>query len=254
MSVDRMCAKSLSRVWLFVTLWTVVCQVPHLWASPGKNTGVGCLALLQGIFPIQRYKLCLVYLLHWQTGSLPLALPGKPLFLLQNSWTKSQGREKVVNHTDLHPNTEYFLPLSVSKNLRTLDVTCANYLYFEQYMSVWRLQASVKLHKIFGSIELRSQRNPLALSLRKNSACRERRGAETSSGEENLSPETSGENTPGYKESCCHRWQMGEGQVWSKAGRTVGYPKGPHKLEASAVSSSLILCEIPGTEKRWEEP
>ena len=135
-----------------VTLWTIVCQVPHLWASPGKNTGVGCLAFLQGIFLIQRYKLCLVYLLHRQTGSLPLALPGKPLFLLQNSWTKSQGREKVVNYTDLHPNTEYFLPHSVSKNLRTLDVTCANYLYFEQYMSVWRFQASVKLHKIFGSI------------------------------------------------------------------------------------------------------
>ena len=34
---------------LFVTLWTVACQAP-LWGSPGKNTGVGCRALLQGIF------------------------------------------------------------------------------------------------------------------------------------------------------------------------------------------------------------
>ena len=37
---------------LFVTLWTVAHQAP-LWDSPGKNTGVGCHALLQGIFLTQ---------------------------------------------------------------------------------------------------------------------------------------------------------------------------------------------------------
>ena len=40
--------------------------------SPGKNTGVGCYALLQGIFPIQALNLHLLYLLHWQASSLPL--------------------------------------------------------------------------------------------------------------------------------------------------------------------------------------
>ena len=35
-----------SHVWLFATLWTVACQDP--WDFPGKNTGVGCHALLQG--------------------------------------------------------------------------------------------------------------------------------------------------------------------------------------------------------------
>ena len=40
--------------------------------SPGDNTGVVCHALLQGIFPSQRSNLHLVYLLHWQVGSLPL--------------------------------------------------------------------------------------------------------------------------------------------------------------------------------------
>ena len=34
------------------TPWTVACQAP-LWDSPGKNTGVGCHFLLQGIFPTQ---------------------------------------------------------------------------------------------------------------------------------------------------------------------------------------------------------
>ena len=34
------------------------------WNSPGKNTGVGCHVLLQGIFPIQRANLCLSGPLH----------------------------------------------------------------------------------------------------------------------------------------------------------------------------------------------
>ena len=41
-----------SCVWLCGTPWTVACQTP-LWDLPGKNTGVGCHFLLQGIFPTQ---------------------------------------------------------------------------------------------------------------------------------------------------------------------------------------------------------
>ena len=48
------------------------------WDSPGKHTGVGCHALLQGIFPTQGSNLRLLCLLHWQGGSVPLAPPGKP--------------------------------------------------------------------------------------------------------------------------------------------------------------------------------
>ena len=47
-----------------------------LWDSPGKNTGVGCNALLQGISPTQGLKLRLLCLLHWQAGFLLLAPPG----------------------------------------------------------------------------------------------------------------------------------------------------------------------------------
>ena len=46
--------------------------------SPGKNSGVGCHALLQGIFLTQESNLRLLHLLHWQAGSLPLAPLGKP--------------------------------------------------------------------------------------------------------------------------------------------------------------------------------
>ena len=47
-------------------------------ASPGKNTKVGCHALLQGIFPTQGWNLLLLHLLHWQVNSLPPAPPGNP--------------------------------------------------------------------------------------------------------------------------------------------------------------------------------
>ena len=40
--------ESLSCVWLFVNPWTIL-----PWNSPGPNTGVGTLSLLQGIFPTQ---------------------------------------------------------------------------------------------------------------------------------------------------------------------------------------------------------
>ena len=40
--------------------------------SPGKNSGVGCHALLQRIFPTQKMNLHLLRLLHWLVGSLPL--------------------------------------------------------------------------------------------------------------------------------------------------------------------------------------
>ena len=45
--------------------------------SPGKNTGVGCHALLQGIFQTQGSSLHFLHLLHWQPGSLPLVPPGE---------------------------------------------------------------------------------------------------------------------------------------------------------------------------------
>ena len=47
--------------------------------SPGKNTGVGCHALLQGISPIQGFNPHLLRLLHWHAGSLQLVPPGKPI-------------------------------------------------------------------------------------------------------------------------------------------------------------------------------
>ena len=53
-----------SRVRLFVTLCTVARQAPLSLDSPGKNTGVGCHVLLQGISPTQGSNLHFLCLLH----------------------------------------------------------------------------------------------------------------------------------------------------------------------------------------------
>ena len=54
--------------------------------SPGKNTGVGCHLLLQGIFPTQGSNPHLLCLLLWQAGSWPgKAPPGKPLREISDS-------------------------------------------------------------------------------------------------------------------------------------------------------------------------
>ena len=47
------------------------------WDFPGKNTGVGCHFLLQGVFLTQGSNLHLLCLLHWQVGSLPPAPPNQ---------------------------------------------------------------------------------------------------------------------------------------------------------------------------------
>ena len=60
-------------------------RLPHPWDSPGKNTGVGCHALLQGIFLTQGSNPRLLCLLHWQVGSLPLTPPRKPHFKAERS-------------------------------------------------------------------------------------------------------------------------------------------------------------------------
>ena len=60
------------------SFWPYELKVTRLlcpWDSSGKNTGVGCQALLQGIFPTQGSKPCLLYckwiLYRWTTGEAP---------------------------------------------------------------------------------------------------------------------------------------------------------------------------------------
>ena len=64
--------------------------------SPGKNTGVGCHVLLQGIFLTQGSNPCLLHLLHWQAGSLPLAPPGKPMLCIHTLFIHQKLARKYI--------------------------------------------------------------------------------------------------------------------------------------------------------------
>ena len=92
-------AKMLSCVQLFATLWIMAHQVPLSMGFPGKKTGVNCHALLQGIFVTQGSNLCLLCLLHWQVGSLPLAPSRKPYTHTHTHTHKYNSyHEKMVIH------------------------------------------------------------------------------------------------------------------------------------------------------------
>ena len=63
----NMCARvfsCFSHVWLFVTWWTIAHQASLSIGFSSKNTGVGCQALLQEIFPRQWSNQYLLQLLH----------------------------------------------------------------------------------------------------------------------------------------------------------------------------------------------
>ena len=67
-----------SHIQLFAILWTFLCP----YDSPGKNPGVGCHTLLQGIFPHpprDGTHICLP-----QAGSLSLRPPGRPNTCIYN--------------------------------------------------------------------------------------------------------------------------------------------------------------------------
>ena len=94
---QRGCVYLLSRVHLFVNCHEIcfeTCLSP--WNFPGKNIAVGCYFLLQEIFPIQGSNLCLLRVLHWQAGSLPLCYLASPFPLL--SLQVVSGREGCFVH------------------------------------------------------------------------------------------------------------------------------------------------------------
>ena len=68
-------ASVLRRVWPFVTLWAVAHRLLCPWDYPGKNTGVGCHFLLQGISlthglnpHLLRLRPCRQIPYHWATS------------------------------------------------------------------------------------------------------------------------------------------------------------------------------------------
>ena len=78
------CAKSLQSCPTLCK--TVDRQAPLSMGFSSEDAGVGCHALLQGIFLMQWPKQCPLSLLHWQAGSLPLVPPGKPSYPIEKNY------------------------------------------------------------------------------------------------------------------------------------------------------------------------
>ena len=75
-----------SRVQLFVTPWTVAHQLVCPWGFSRQEYWKGLpVAFSRGSFWPGDWA-CLLHLLHWQEGSLPLAPPGKPIAITNNLW------------------------------------------------------------------------------------------------------------------------------------------------------------------------
>ena len=77
----RLCNVPFAAAAVVVVIMSNFFGAPRLlcpWDFPGKNTRVGCLLLLQGIFPTYGSNPYLLHLLHWQVNSLPLSHQGSP--------------------------------------------------------------------------------------------------------------------------------------------------------------------------------
>ena len=61
----------------FAALWTISTS-SSVQGDSGENTGVGCCALLQGIFPTHGSNPHFLHLLHWAVCTLPLTPAGEP--------------------------------------------------------------------------------------------------------------------------------------------------------------------------------
>ena len=138
-TVSGMSAQSLQSC-LCATLWTVALQAPLSMGSPGKNTGVGCRALLQGIFLTQGLNSNLLHLLHWQIGSLPLAPPGKPKN--NNCSTACKSRNKLEKK-----ETPYILSWGGAVGRKTNNtIEYYSILFVSLYFILWLCWVFITAH------------------------------------------------------------------------------------------------------------
>ena len=111
------------------------------WNSPGKNTGVGCYALLQGIFLIQGSNSLLIYLQHQQAGSLPQHHLGSPkLFCryLQNDYKIYKERQSTQKsqHNTVKQSWKTPLP-SFKTQYKAVTVKRICYLFSKWFWESW---------------------------------------------------------------------------------------------------------------------
>ena len=102
--------KLISLVWLFATPWTIYSP----WNSPGQNTGVGSLSLLQGIFPTQESSRGL---LHCRWILYQLSYEGS----LNTDWMKPKLESRLQGEISIISDMQMTPPL-YQKVKRTVEL------------------------------------------------------------------------------------------------------------------------------------
>ena len=95
-------------VWPFVTLW-----IYSSWSSPGYNTGVGSLSLLQGIFPTQGSN---PDLLHCRQILYQLNHKESPY----NNMEKSQRNNAISKKLSIVPHRPWPIPICSKATLNKI--------------------------------------------------------------------------------------------------------------------------------------
>ena len=109
------------------SLWPCGPQPTRLlcpWSPSGKDTGVGCHCLFQGMFPAQGLNLCLLHLLHRQAGSLPL-LPLSASEGADGGW-RTHGGRRGANGQSSRPRPAWSVCLWVGQTICLPTVSIYN--------------------------------------------------------------------------------------------------------------------------------
>ena len=93
------------------------------WDFSGKNTGVVCHFLLQGMFSNRGSNLCLLCLLHQQVASLPLAPPEKTISKPLEYFCSSNALSDVCTTFSLQCVTSVFTLLLITHQRAAVSQT-----------------------------------------------------------------------------------------------------------------------------------
>ena len=124
----------------FCNPWTIAHQVLCPWDSPGKNTRMGCRALLHRIFSIQGSKLRCLHLLHCKwilstepPGKKPSSAPlGDPKYTGErNMKIQSYNSDKEIICKVTRPKWLVIIPLP------SFQMVDSSYLYQKIYIYIY---------------------------------------------------------------------------------------------------------------------
>ena len=120
----------------FAIPWTVSCQAPCPWSSPGKDTGVGCHFLLQGIFLIQGLNPGLLHcrkILYW------LSYQGSPRTREEaTQWVEGE-QEEIHRGSNIRRVTGGLTELPALWSLLGISVTVG--VELESHAGLWTVVA-----------------------------------------------------------------------------------------------------------------